>query len=108
MNPARYSLAGFSFFALQEIVWVNSDEGADWAPDFSGMHACTHARRKDENTKSGSDARTRKDARRREKPSLFFAEAAAASLREHPIARGWRSLWRFRSEGFSGLRDVQV
>jgi hypothetical protein len=44
MNPARYSLAGFSFLELQEIVWVNCDGGADRALVFSRMHACTHAR----------------------------------------------------------------
>ena len=66
-------------------------------------HGGTEARRKDENPKTASDARTRKDARRRgktredarrrEKTSLFFAEAASASLRENPIARGWRGSW---------------
>jgi hypothetical protein len=51
-------------------------------------HGGTEARRKDENPKTASDARTRKDARSREKSSLLFAEAASASLRENPIARG--------------------
>jgi hypothetical protein len=71
-------------------------------------HGGTEARRKDENTKTASDARTRKDARRREESSLFFAEAASTPLRENPIARGWRGSWTFRPEGPSGLRNVQA
>jgi hypothetical protein len=71
-------------------------------------HGGTAARRKDENTKTASDARTGKVARRREKSSLLFAEAASASLRENPISRGWRNSWTSRSEGLPGLRDFQV
>jgi hypothetical protein len=52
-------------------------------------HGGTEARRKDENPKTASDARRRKDARRREKSSLLFAEAASVPLclRERPRDR---------------------
>jgi len=88
-NPIARGWRGSRILALQEIVWVNCDGGADRAPVFSRRHGGTEARRKDENPKTASDARRRKDARSREKSSLLFAEAASVPLclRERPRDR---------------------
>jgi hypothetical protein len=63
MNPARYSLAGFSFLELQEIVWVNCDGGADRALFFSRMHACTEEGREHEVCERCEDAERREKTR---------------------------------------------